>query len=451
MSAFKPFCLLSHAAICAALLVGVNACSPHSGSDSVASATSAVHAVSVADIAPASATSSTPLQVERVVMLIRHGVRPPTRPVVVPAGYAQDPWPAWGVPFGHLTAHGYKGAVLVGAWDRATFAAEGVFPASGCPASGSVVVWADTDERTIKTGTAFAQGFAPGCAIEVGHSNGDRDDPLFAPVANQAVPYDPPEAQAAVMARVGGHLDSAMQPLQTAFKRLGDILRCCSPPLCQASGLPAGCSLAGLPHIWLKPHAHTRVKLLGPLTYGGTAAQAILLQYVDGKPLADVGWGRASAADIALMSQIRATQFDWLARTPYIATRASTPIMQHVLDLFAHDSTQRLTVLVGHDTNVANVGGMLNVHWHVPGYAEDDPAVNGALGFELLRDAQGRQFVRVFFQAQSTQQLRELQVLDGSHKPYFAYLPQPLCGLQRDQTLCTAAGFRKQVSARMVH
>lgn len=451
MSIFKPLRLLLYVATCAALLVGVDACSPHSGTDPASLATSATHAASVSDTAAASATSSAPMRVQRVVMLIRHGVRPPTRPVVVPAGYAQVPWPAWDVPPGHLTAHGYKGAVLVGAWERATFAADDLFPTTGCPAPGSVVVWADTDQRTVKTGEAFAQGFAPDCGIQIGHADGDRNDPLFAPVANQAVPYDPLKAKAAVMARVGGDLDSAMQPLKAAFRRLGAVMGCCSRPLCKASGLPAGCSLAALPHIWEKLRAHEHVDLMGPLAYGGTAAQTILLEYVNGKPMKDVGWGRASAADIELISKIHAAEFDFLGRTPYLSKRASTPIMQRVLDVFAHDGAPRLTVLVGHDTNVASVGGMLDVHWQVPGYAKDDQAVNGALGVELLRDAKGRRFVRVFFQAQSTQQLRELQVLDDNHKPYFAYLPQPLCGLQRDRTLCTVADFRKTVSARMVH
>jgi 4-phytase/acid phosphatase len=192
------------------------------------------------------------------------------------------------------------------------------------------------------------------------------------------------------------------------------------------------------------------VKFVGPLSIGGTAAQAILLQYVEGKPMADVGWGRASVQDIELLSEIHRAEFDLLARTPYIADRASTPIMQRVLDEFDAVDTARLTVLVGHDTNVANVGGMLGVHWHVPGYAADDPAVNGTLGFELLADASGAQFVRVFFQAQGTRQLRELQPLDVAHPPYLAYLPQPLCGLPHDRTLCTVEDFERTVREHLV-
>src|SRR5699024_1869735 len=35
------------------------------------------------------------LRLQRVVMLMRHSVRPPTKPYVIPEGYASDPWPEW--------------------------------------------------------------------------------------------------------------------------------------------------------------------------------------------------------------------------------------------------------------------------------------------------------------------------------------------------------------------
>lgn len=430
---------LSRAAVAAVAMLAVAACSLQPAANRTAS--------------PGDTHAERPatLHVERIVMLLRHGVRPPTRPVVVPVGYAQDPWPTWTTPLGHLTAHGYQAAVLVGAWDRSALAVQGVVPKEGCPAAGSVVVWADTDERTVKTGEAFLQGFAPGCGVVVGHANGDRDDPLFAPVATRAVPYDPGQARAAVMARVHGDLKSVMPPLAAAFARLGAILRCCAPPVCAAAGLPAGCSLAALPEIWEKPRAVTRVKFLGPITYGSTAAQTILMQYLDDMPMQDVGWGRLKPGDIELLSTIHVAEFDLLARTRYIANRQATPIMQRVLDEFGAAAAPSLTVLVGHDTNVANVGGMLGLHWHVPGYAADDPVVTGALGFELLRDTRGRRYVRVFYQGPTPQQVRSLQKLDASHAPYLAYLPQPLCGMPDDATLCSEAAFRQQVAARLVH
>ncbi len=389
------------------------------------------------------------LKLERVVVLMRHGVRPPTKSYVIPAGFARDPWPTWGVPPGHLTDHGYKGAVLLGRWDRSSLSRRGLLPATGCQADAFLNIWADTDQRTRKTGRGYAQGFAPDCKIVVGHADGDRNDPLFAPIATGAVPYDPEKAKAAILSSVNNDLGSAAEPLAAEIETLGRILACCGPPLCKASGLPAGCSLADIPNVWNELTPRKRVKFIGPLTVGGSAAESILLEYVDGKPMDDVGWGRASTADLTMLSRIHAAEFRLLARTPYIADRAATPVMRRVLGVFEGEFPARLTVLVGHDTNVAHLGGMLDLHWHVPGYAADDQAVNGGLGFELLRGTDEQRYVRVFYEAQGLKQLRDLTPLDAEHPPYRDYLQQPLCGLEQDPTLCRLDDFTRAVRARM--
>ena len=45
----------------------------------------------------------------------------------------------------------------------------------------------------------------------------------------------------------------------------------------------------------------------------------------------------------------------------------------------------RLTLLVGHDTNLSNIGGMLGLHWSPATYLADQTPPDGALHFELLR------------------------------------------------------------------
>ena len=372
------------------------------------------------------ADALTPL---KVVMLMRHGVRPPTRAVVIPEGYAREPWSAWDTSPGLLTAHGYQGEVKLGVYDRMRFADEGLLPAEGCPAPGAVRMWADTDQRTRETGRAWLEGFAPGCDIAVGHSNGQRDDPLFANIDLGLTTQDRATARAAVEARAGGDLDGTMPAVADAFERLDAILDCCSAIVCAEADLPAGCDLGDIPHRWEATDPRKRVDFEGPLAIGGTAGQSIMLQFMEGRPMAEVGWGRATEADILALSRIHAAEFDLLARTPYIAERAATPIMQEVLRTFVDDSAPRVTGLVGHDTNISNVGGMLDLHWRATGYAADDPAVGGMIGFVLLTASDGDRFVRVFYQAQSPRQLRDLETLDRETPPSFAWLEQPLCGL----------------------
>lgn len=387
---------------------------------------------------------------ERVVMLMRHGVRPPTKSPPIEEGLARDPWPEWDVPPGHLTSHGFEGAVLVGRWNRQSFAARGLVPMEGCPKRGSIAVRANTDQRTRESARAFLLGFASGCGIAVAHSPGHRDDPIFQSIDLGLVEHDREAARAAILARVDGDLGNAMPALADAFARLDAILGCCAPPACAKAGLPAGCTLSVTPTTWADTAPGKRVKFAGPFDAGGTAAHTLLLEYVEGKPMPQVGWGRATEADIEVLSKIHAAEFDLLYRTPYIAHRGATPILEHVLASFADDGGPKLDVLVGHDTNAANVGGALGLHWHVPGYAPDDAAVGGAIGFELLRDVAGAKFVRVFYQAQGTRQLRELQALDAGHPPYVTYMAQPLCGLPTDATTCRYEDFVSALRSRIV-
>ena len=398
------------------------------------------------------APAANDLELERVVMLMRHGVRPPTREKPTPEGYARDAWPIWDTPPGHLTPHGYEGAVLMGRWNRQAFAARGLLPTEGCPETGNVHVRTNTIHRTRESGRGFIEGFAPNCGLAIEHADGDRNDPLFDAIDIGHAAHDADQARAAVTARMQGDVAPAMSSLAPAYARLDAILGCCAPPVCEAAGLPPGCGFGDLPaNTWEDTGPRKRVKLAGPLTVGGTAAQSLLLEYVEGKPMDAVGWGRATEEDMALLSEIHAVEFDLLARTPYIAQRAATPILEHLLSTFRATHAPALTVLVAHDTNAANVGGALDLHWHVPGYAKDDPAVGGAIGFELLHDRQGDRYVRVFYPAQTTRQLRELQTLDAMHPPYFAYLQQPLCGLAGDPTLCRLEDFEAALRSRLAH
>ena len=105
----------------------------------------------------------------------------------------------------------------------------------------------------------------------------------------------------------------------------------------------------------------------------------------------------------------------------------------------------KLTVLVGHDTNIADLGGLLDLHWKVPSYPRDDPPPGGALGFEVLADASGKQFVRAFYRSQTMDQVRELQPLSAANAPAYEYLPIPGCA-----SLCPMAEFDGMVRGKLI-
>ena len=93
---------------------------------------------------------------------------------------------------------------------------------------------------------------------------------------------------------------------------------------------------------------------------------------------------------------------------------------------------------------------MLDLHWQVGEYPADDPPPGGALGFELLRDASGAQWVRAFYQAQSMDQLRNLTPLSAKAPPARVYIPITGCSKSAAEP-CSLSRFQAIVQGKLDH
>lgn len=378
------------------------------------------------------------LKLERMVMVMRHSVRPPTKSPATPPGTTVQPWGTWTTPYGDLTPHGGEGARLMGAYYRTFLGARGLLPRDGCAASGDIVAWASGKSRAIKTAEMFVDGLQPGCGLKVAHPDSEENDPIFHPaegidgdVALKAAQRQKPgvAAEARVHAR--------------DFAVLQRVLGC-------DPATKAGCGVAAKPS-HLNANPGDTPDLEGALSVASTAGQTILLEYVEGKPMAEVGWGRASKADIQAMLRFHPVKFHYEVGAPYIAERYAAPIAKEVLAALsgAEGTGGKLTLLVGHDTNIAALRGFLGAHFTAADYPRDDPPPGGAMGFELLKDAGGKAYVRAFYTAQSMDQLRALQPLTASNPPAFAYFPIPGCGVAGEPTLCPLETFQKIVDGKL--
>ena len=379
------------------------------------------------------------LKLERVVMLMRHGVRPPTKAPATPEGTAAQPWSSWTTPFGELTPHGAEGARLMGVYSRTLLRSRGLLPDEGCAPAGDVVVWASGKSRAIKTAESFTEGLQPGCGVKVAHPNSEDNDPVFHPAEGAAI--DGVLALKSAQRLKPGIAYEARIHAED-FKVLQRVLGC-------DLATRAGCGVAARPSR-LNGNPTDGPDVEGALSIASTAGQTILLEYVEGKPMDQVGWGRASKADIHAMLRFHPVKFRYEARSPYVAERYAAPVARRILEaLNGENGTGKLTLLVGHDTNIAALGGFLGVHFTIADYPRDDPPPGGAMGFELLRDAGGHAFVRAFYTAQSMDQLRELQPLTAANPPAYAYFPIPGCGVKGEPTVCPLETFRRIVGGKL--
>jgi 4-phytase/acid phosphatase len=77
----------------------------------------------------------------------------------------------------------------------------------------------------------------------------------------------------------------------------------------------------------------------------------------------------------------------------------------------------RVLILIGHDTNLSNIAGALGLDWIVDGRRNDTPT-GGALVFELWKATHTGAFsVRIFYSAQTLDQMRTVAPLSLQSPP----------------------------------
>jgi 4-phytase/acid phosphatase len=366
---------------------------------------------------------------QKVVIVSRHGVRTPEVSAAELDGWSTGPWPAWNEPAGDLTARGAQLAKLLGQYYRSYAISEQLLPEQGCPPRGSVLFYADVAERTKATAQALLDGLAPGCGIAYGSKQGATVDGLFHPVVAGVCRLDAMAAQTAILSRVAGDLNSVPLDFKIPFDVLQAGMDCCRPALCAAFGKPEGCKLASLPTA-LSPLPNGKgMEMIGALAIASAAAEIFLLEYTDGMDASQVAWGRLSPAQMLQTYRLHTEAFDLMERTPYLARRQGSALLLraaaaitggHSSGLGSADAAVRdakFIVLVGHDTNIANIAGILDLTWTQAGYQRNQTPPAGALVFEVRLGADKKQRVYTSYLAQSPEQMRRASPLTQEAPP----------------------------------
>lgn len=346
-----------------------------------------------------------PAELRMVVVVSRHGVRSPTHPNELQA-YAKDPWPAWSGHPGNLTTRGALLMRQAGEYYRSFYGPLLGMSAGACPPPGSVFVWADVDQRTRTTGAAITQGFAQGCALAVHHATGDAD-PLFDPLKGSGG-VNRAASRASILGAVGSNFAALNAAYEPAFVTLERVLGCAAPAACK--------QIATVPTTVANDGDGGLATISGGLAMAGDVAENILLEYVDGR--SDVGWGRVDHSTLLQLLQFQVLGKKLEHGNRYTARAHSSNIMTHVLQTLDEGVTgkavagtrvppqSRFVFLAGHDTQLAEIAGLLGLSWLIAGDQLDDTPPGSALIFELHAPSSGAPFVRTFFTAQSLDAMR---------------------------------------------
>jgi 4-phytase/acid phosphatase len=393
---------------------------------------------------------------KQIILFGRHSIRTATSGTNSLDQCSANPFPDFvGVTVGYLTPRGQRAAGLLGSYFHEYLLHEGLLTGDASSDLARSYFRANTIERSYMNAAKFGAGLIPGANIPVhtyyppppnaypATTNADPViDPLLAGVAPVAV--DPVRALAEVQGVFGSGTN-----LSSAYSgELSLISKLLYPPGTHPLYPGISPTNGALPGSFDPTTVPITLTISAPLTNGGppyytgnviamggldsvvTAADPFVMQYADGFPTNDVGWGQLTLDALSQQTRINTLQIEIAMRQPYLARVQSSSAASHILRTMIQtisgtnlagafgDTNTQIHVIISSDYYVAGLAGLLGAHWLLPGYQPDFCPPGGTLVFELRQvRATGQYLVRVFYTAQTFDQLRKRTPLTLAEPP----------------------------------
>ena len=356
-------------------------------------------------------------KLKEVVILSRHNIRSPlsTNGSAL-SKMTPHEWTNWSSAASELTLRGGVLETEMGQFFRKWTIETGLFKDNYVPTIDEVNVYANSMQRCIATAQYFSGGFMPVANLRVNHRYvPSKMDPIFFPRLTKSTEAFRTEAMRQINAMGGKEgLVGINKSLKESYDLIAKVLDMKQSEYYKKGEIKD--FVDNDTQITLELNQEPGMK--GSLKNANSASDAFILQYYEEPDGMKAAFGhKLTTEDWTKIAKVKDVYGDVLFTAPIVAVNVAHPLLQYMYDEL-NDKDRKFTFLCGHDSNIASVDAALGVEeYSLPNSIEKKTPIGSKLVLEKWVDAAGKAYIAVNLVYQSTDQLKQMSLLDLQHAP----------------------------------
>lgn len=356
-------------------------------------------------------------KLKEVVILSRHNIRSPlsTNGSAL-SKMTPHEWTNWSSAASELTLRGGVLETEMGQFFRKWTIETGLFKDNYVPTIDEVNVYANSMQRCIATAQYFSGGFMPVANLRVNHRYvPSKMDPIFFPRLTKSTEAFRTEAMKQINAMGGKEgLVGINKSLKESYDLIAKVLDMKQSEYYKKGEIKD--FVNNDTQITLELNQEPGMK--GSLKNANSASDAFILQYYEEPDGIKAAFGhKLTTEDWTKIAKVKDVYGDVLFTAPIVAVNVAHPLLQYMYDEL-NDKDRKFTFLCGHDSNIASVDAALGVEeYSLPNSIEKKTPIGSKLVLEKWVDAAGKAYIAVNLVYQSTDQLKQMSLLDLQHAP----------------------------------
>ena len=356
-------------------------------------------------------------KLKEVVILSRHNIR---SSLSVNGSMLQKmtphQWIKWSAAPSELTLRGGALETIMGQFFRKWTVDEGLFTENAVPTVDEVNFYANSMQRTIATAQYFSSGFMPVANLHINHRfTPSKMDPVFFPALTKSSEAFKAQALKEIAAMGGKKgIVGINEGLKDSYQLIERVLDLKNSLACKLGEV---CAFNDY-NTQLKLEKGDEPNMKGSLKFANSASDALILQYYEDTDPVQAAFGQKLSNDEwEKIAKVKDVYGDVLFTAPIVAVNVAHPLLVYMKDEL-NAKNRKFTFLCGHDSNIASVNAALEVEeYSLPQSIEKKTPIGSKLVFEKWVDKAGKEFVAVNIVYQTTEQLRNVTLLNLENRP----------------------------------